>query len=101
MNTLEASIRRLTQPVNGQFPRPWMTDMAHPEKARVFIVGRNQAKVFPAAALVGGHEAYIDALFNRSGKSCRKLYEEMSGREGPSPTRENIYALRAPSQAWR
>jgi hypothetical protein len=94
VNTLETSIRRLTQPVNGQFPRPWMTDMERPEKARIFIVGANQATPFPAA-LVEGHEAYIDALFNRNGKSCRKLYEEMRGHEGPSQTRKNIDALRA------
>jgi hypothetical protein len=93
MNTLEDSIRRLTQPVNGQFPRPWMTDMMHPEKARIFIVGYNQATGFPAA-LVGDHNAYIDALFNRNGRLCRKLYEQMRGDKGPSQTRKNIDALR-------
>jgi hypothetical protein len=93
MNKLEPAIRRLTQPINEQFPRPWMTDMASPEKARVFIVGRNQAKVCPAT-LSGGHEAFIDALFNRNGKSCRQLYEEITGSEGPSRTRPNIDAFR-------
>ena len=96
MNTLEASLRRLTQPVNGQFPRPWMTDMEHPEKACIFIVGYNQATGFPAGALVGGHNAYIDALFNRNGMSCRKLYEQMRYNKGRSnsKTRENVVALR-------
>ena len=96
MNTLEASLRRLTQPVNGQFPRPWMTDMEHPEKARIFIVGYNQATGFPAAALAGGRNAYIDALFNRNGMSCRKLYEQMRYNKGRSnsKTRENVVALR-------
>jgi hypothetical protein len=93
MNTLEAKIRRLTQPVNGQFPRPWMTDMVNPEEARVFIVGQNQATGFPPA-LVGGHKVYIDALFNRNGRSCRQLYDAIRGPEGPSPTRKNIDALR-------
>jgi hypothetical protein len=70
-----------------------MTDVVQPEKARVFIVGFNPAKEFPAT-MVGGHEAFIDALFNRNGKSCRKLYEKICGPEGISPTRMNIDALR-------
>jgi hypothetical protein len=94
MSPLEASIRRLTQPVNGQFPRPWMTDMPHPEEARVFIVGFNQATGFPAA-VVGSHDDYVDALFNRGDRSCRKLYEQMRGDAGASPTRRNLDRLRA------
>jgi hypothetical protein len=93
MSTLEASIRRLTQPINGQFPRPWMTNMAHPENARIFVVGYNQATGFPAA-LIGSHDDYIDALFNRNDGSCRKLYEQLRGDDGPSPTRKNIDKLR-------
>ena len=93
MSTLEASIRRLTQPVNGQFPRPWMTNMAHPENARVFVVGYNQATGFPAA-LIGSHDDYMDALFNRNDRSCRKLYEQLRGDDGPSPTRKNLDKLR-------
>jgi len=68
--------------------------MEHPEKARIFIVGYNQATGFPAAALVGRHNAYIDALFNRNGMSCRNLYQQMRGHKGPSQTRKNIDALR-------
>lgn len=93
MNTVEASIRRLTQPVNGQFPRPWMMGMEHPEKARIFIVGYNQTTGF-CAALVGDHNAYIDALFNRNGRSCRKLYEQIRGDKSPNQTRKNIDTLR-------
>src|ERR1022692_515178 len=93
MNTLEVSIRRLTQPVNGQFPRPWMTSVAHPEKARIFIVGYNQATGFPVE-LSGSHDEYIDALFNRNDRSCRRLYEQLRGDDGPSPTRKNIDRLR-------
>lgn len=70
-----------------------MTDMISPEKARVFLVGYNQATRFPAA-LVGDHDAYIDALFNRNGKSCRNLYEEMRCGKGPSLTRKNTDTLR-------
>ena len=92
MSPLEASIRRLTQPVNGQFPRPWMTTMAHPEKARIFVVGYNQATGFPAAR-IGSHDDFIDALFNRNEGSCRKLYEQLRGEDGPSPTRKNIDRL--------
>lgn len=95
VNTLEASIRRLTQPVSGQFPRPWMTDMTRPEKALVFVVGYNQATGFSVDKVYGGdHNAYIDSLFNRNGKSCRALYEQIRGGKGPSPTRKNIDCLR-------
>jgi hypothetical protein len=93
MITLEAAIRRLTEPVNGQFPRPWMTDMAHPENARTFVVGRNQARSFRVDQ-IGSHDAYIDALFNRNGRSCRKLYGQLQGDDGPSDTRKNIDRLR-------
>ena len=34
----------------------------------------NQATRFSAES-IGSHDAYIDALFNRNGKSCRDLYE--------------------------
>lgn len=68
--------------------------MAHPEEARVFIVGFNQATGFPAT-MVGSHDDYIDALFNRSDRSCQKLYEQMRGDDGASPTRRNLDRLRA------
>ena len=67
--------------------------MAHPEKARIFVVGYNQATGFPAA-LVGSHDDYIDALFNRNDRSCQKLYERLRGDDGPSPTRKHIDKLR-------
>ena len=38
----EEAIRRLTEPINGQYPRPWMTEMKRPWEADVFIVGKNQ-----------------------------------------------------------
>ena len=69
-----------------------MTTMAHPEKARIFVVGYNQATCFPAAR-IGSHDDFIDALFNRNERSCRKLYEQLRGEDGPSPTRKNIDRL--------
>jgi len=70
-----------------------MTSMAHPEKARIFIVGNNPATDFPAA-MVGSHDDYIDALFNRNDRSCRELYDQLRGDKGPSPTRKNIDMVR-------
>jgi hypothetical protein len=90
MSPLEAAIRRLTTPINGQFPRPWMTNTAHPENARIFVVGYNPATEFPVEKV--GYEDFIDALFKRNDKSCRKLYELVRGDD--SRTRENIDILR-------
>ena len=87
----ESTIAELTQPINGQYPRPWMTTLEDPTLAEVFVVGMNQAKTF-SAATVGSHERYLDALFNRNGQSCRKLYDEASG-GSPSPTRKNMDSL--------
>jgi hypothetical protein len=44
--------------------------------------------------LIGSHDDYIDALFNRNDRSCRKLYEQLRGDDGPSPTRKNLDKLR-------
>lgn len=87
----ERVIRKLTTPVNGQYPRPWMTKLADPHLAEVFIVGKNQSRNY-ATELVGSHDRHIDALFNRNGENCRGLYDEITGRS-PSPTRENIDAF--------
>ena len=40
----QAAIARLTEPLNGQYPRPWMTELADPLSANVLIVGKNEAK---------------------------------------------------------
>lgn len=88
MNSLEREIRKLTAPINGQYPRPWMTAIADPSRANVFIVGYNPAKVYSVSAL--GHERHIDALFNRNGQTCRSLYSELTNE---SPTRGNIEIL--------
>lgn len=90
-SAFEAAIASLTQPLNGQYPRPWMTDLIDPRSASVFIVGRNQAKSFDASRL--SHQRYMDALFNRNGESCRALYREFTDSRS-SPTRKNIDELR-------
>jgi hypothetical protein len=89
----EASIRRrLEQPVNGQYLRPWMTDMERPEEALVFIVGRNPATAFPVDKF-RDLDMYIDALYNRNGELCRELYKRIRGPKDSSDTRENISYL--------
>ena len=86
----EEAIRKLTEPVNGQFPRPWMTEMKNPWEADVFIVGMNQRNGYDVDRV--SHRRHLDALFNRNGESCRGLYDELT--EGkPSPTRKNTESL--------
>jgi hypothetical protein len=89
----EDIIRRLTRPVGGQYPRPWMTTSREPDKARVFIVGLNQATMYPIWE-VGSHETFMDALFSRNGQSCQALYNRIRPGD-PSPTRKNIEHLTA------
>ena len=36
---LEAAMRKLTLPINGQYPRPWMTFSKDPASSKVFVVG--------------------------------------------------------------
>jgi hypothetical protein len=97
-DTLEDVVRRLTVPVGGQYPRPWATDLLDPSSARVFIVGRNQATSITVED-AGGHDKYLDALFNRRGLSCRTLYERARHGKGPSRTRANIDSLTARMKA--
>lgn len=89
---LESAIFEATQPINGQLPRPWMTELRDPLKATVFIVGRNQRHGYEATRI--SHQRHIDALFNRNGESCRKVYEEITGGTA-SPTRNNTDNFRA------
>lgn len=86
----ESVISAATLPLNGQLPRPWMTNLTDPLTARVLIVGRNPARGYDAAML--DHARHLDALFNRNGQSCRGLYNELVGE--PSLTRRNIDLLR-------
>ncbi len=79
LSHLESTIRRLTQPVLGQYPRPWMTDLTDPSGAEVFVVGANPATPY-APQQVGSHERFLNALFNRAGETCRALYNEVRGK---------------------
>ncbi len=93
MTRLESAIRSLTMPVNGQYPRPWMTVMTNPEQARVFVVGYNQATGWPEF-LIKDQDEYIHALFNRNGMTCDTLYNRFRCGVYPSPTRRNLCELR-------
>lgn len=90
-HAFESAISAATRPLNGQLPRPWMTDLTDPLGAQVLIVGRNPARGYDAATL--DHARHLDTLFNRNGQSCRGLYDEIVGE--PSPTPRNIDLLRA------
>jgi hypothetical protein len=94
--TFEEVVREWTRPINGQYPRPWMSKMKDPTKATTFIVGRNQATPFPVE-LVGSQETFLDAIFNRNGQGHVALYERVRARmgKGPSPTRSNVERLTA------
>lgn len=85
-HAFEQAITHATRALNGQLPRPWMTDLADPRAAQVFIVGRNPARSYDAGAVTQAR--HLDALFNRNGQSCRRLYDELAGK--PSPTRRNV-----------
>lgn len=87
---LEEAIQELTKPINGQYPRPWMTDLQDPASATLFTVGLNQAKGYDVDK-VGSHDHFIDTLFNRGKESCRALYGRVGGRA--SPTRKNTEKL--------
>jgi hypothetical protein len=89
--TFESDITELTKPLNGQYPRPWMTDLCDPLQAKVFIVGRNQAKTYSVES-ISDHSRHLNALFNRNGETCRGLYNELS-KGTSSPTRQHIDLL--------
>jgi len=89
---LEAGIWKLTQPLNGQYPRPWMTKLRDPANADVFVVGKNPSRNYPTDR-IGAQSRHVDALFNRNRLTCRGLYDEIAGVKGPSPTRKNIDRL--------
>ena len=91
LQEFEVAIARLTEPLNGQYPRPWITELSNPLSANVFVVGKNQAKGYESSRI--SHKRHVDALFNRDGESCRRVYDEMTGCR-PSPTRQNIDRFR-------
>ena len=85
MDEFEQRIRELTKEINGQYPRPWMTDVSAPSRAKVFIVGYNPATAYRSDLV--DYERFIDSLFNRNGEGCRKFYTEITKQ---TPTRDNI-----------
>jgi hypothetical protein len=88
--SFEETIRALTRPINGQYPRPWMTRASDPRACKVFIVGKNQRNGYCQEALT--HDRHLDALFNRNGETCRGIYDELTQGK-PSPTRKNTDRL--------
>ena len=89
-NKFEDRIRELTRPINGQLPRPWMTEAKNPLEAEVFVIGKNQSRKYPADQIC--HQRHMDALFNRNGETCRGLYDEVT-KGKPSRTRRNTDRL--------
>jgi hypothetical protein len=85
MDKFEQLIRKLTTEINGQYPRPWMTNLRDPSRAEVFIVGYNPATAYRSDCV--DYERFIDSLFNRNGEGCRKFYTEITKQ---TPTRDNI-----------
>lgn len=89
MSEFEDRIRALTSPRNGIYPRPWTAD-TDPMPADVLIVGASSARTFRVAD-VGNHEQFVDALWNRNGKTCRAMYDAATSK--PSLTRPNLDRL--------
>lgn len=87
----EDIIRTMTLPRGGAYPRPWMTD-ADPDQVKVLIVGASSAKTFQCAD-VGTHDQFLDALWNRNGRTCREIYSLATAQ--PSKTRPNLDRLSA------
>ena len=89
MESFERELFALTAEYQGQYPRPWMTDLRDPREANCFIVGRNQRQGYDSSR-VGSQKRHVDALLNRNGMTCRGLYDSMFD---ASPTRRNIDRL--------
>lgn len=85
----EDIIRKLTSPRAGAYPRPWMTKTC-PDEAQILIVGASSATTFRCSD-VGPHDQYMDALWNRNGRSCYELYNTVAN--SPSKTRPNLDQL--------
>ena len=88
MGTLADKLRPLLR-YGDEWLRPWVTRSRDPERARVFIVGHNQATTF-ATEDVGDAEQYLSALFDPV--ALRAIYDRARARthEPESPTRKNI-----------
>lgn len=90
----ENEISTLTKPINGQYPRPWMSDLTQPENAKVLIVGMNPATAYTMQH-VKSHSQFMDVHFNRNGENCRSFYAYVRGKgdQNPSPSRLTIETL--------
>ena len=89
MIEFEDRIRLMTKPRGGAYPRPWTTD-TDPRQADVLIVGASSATTFRAAD-VGNHDQFLDALWNRNGRTCREMYDAATAKR--SRTRPNLDRL--------
>lgn len=78
---LESAMRDLTQPINGQYPRPWMTSSKDPASSRVFVVGINQATAFTVQDF-RSHDEFMDALYNRGPETLKDAYNRIR-KNGP------------------
>ncbi len=92
MTELEQRLRPLLTPVLGGYLRPWMTSSRAPETCKVWVVGANPAKPFPIEK-IKSFDVYLDALFNRNGRSLRAIYDDITAGK-PSPTRRNLDSVR-------
>lgn len=91
---LEKELFALTKPINGQYPRPWMTNLRKHEKAKVFDIGANPATAYTKKH-VKSHRQFMDIHFNRNGYDCQSFYAGVRAKEdkSPSPSRINIETL--------
>lgn len=62
LESLEMHVRELTTELNGQYPRPWMTDSNEPQCAQVFVVGYNPATAYESSRV--DYERHTDAASN-------------------------------------
>jgi hypothetical protein len=83
-------IKKLTEPINGQYPRPWTTNLPHPMDAEGMIVGMNQATSYLVTDM--SHEKFLNAHFGK-GLNSYDLYRSVRSEE--SKTRINIEVLAA------
>ena len=92
--SFEKKISELTQLINGQYPRPWMTDLKRPENAKALVVGMNPATAYTKKH-VKSHSQFMDVHFNRNGHDCRSFYATVRAEDDrpSSPSRINIETL--------
>ena len=83
-------IHEFTEPINNQYPRPWMTKLRDPLQAEVFVVGMNQSWEYSTDDI--SHEQHVEALFNQGPDGCRGMYDMLTD-GNPSHTRKNIDCL--------